>query len=234
MGIMQHLAELRKALLKSFLVVFVLTVISYNFIPSIFLLLTKPFESGFASGNLIGTGPAEVFLLKIKLAFSSGLLFAMPWIFLEFWLFVSPGLHASERKLLLPFVFSTSILFFIGVYFAYKLILPVALSFFEGQYSSLGISPEIRVSEYLSILLKLLFCCGLVFELPVISVFLAKVGLINSKIMLQSWRYVLVIAFILAAVFTPPDVMSQFLLVGPMVVLYLFSVVLVKFFAEKD
>ncbi len=234
MGIFQHLTELRKRLIWSSVAIIIGATICYNLSSYIFDFFTVPFENQFPTGTLVGTGPAEAFVLKIKLACFAGFVLVMPFLFYQMWLFVAPGLYQEEKKLVLPFVFSSTILFLIGMLFSYYLVLPVAYDFFFSEYESIKIVPNIRITEHLSMVIKMLLAFGCVFEFPVISVLLAKFGLITSKMMITSWRYVVVFCFVVGAVLTPPDVVSQMLMAIPMLVLYVISIGLVSLIEKKQ
>ncbi|MCL4125343.1 UNVERIFIED_CONTAM: hypothetical protein GTU68_041336 [Idotea baltica] len=233
MEFLDHVSELRNRLIYVVISIIIGSVLCYFFSGQIFNLLSKPYFSSFSGFELIGTGPAEAFLLKIKVAIFSGLILASPFIFFQLWKFIEPGLHNNERKLFIPFILFSSILFLIGVIFCYWIVLPLAFKFFEAQYASIGVTPTIRISEHLSILIKALLGFGIIFELPVLSLLLAKLGVIDHKFLIKYFRHSLVIIFILSAFLTPPDVLSQFLMAGPLIVLYGVSILLVKY-SEKD
>lgn len=233
MGILQHLAELRKRLLWSVVAIIIGASICYNFSTFIFDFFTVPFEKQFPIGVLIGTGPAEAFVLKIKLACFAGFILVSPFLFYQVWLFVAPGLYQEEKKLILPFILFSTILFLIGICFSYYLVLPLAYDFFFTQYESIKIVPNIRITEHLAMVTKMLLAFGAIFEFPVIALMLAKLGLITSQLMIASWRYVIVFCFVTGAVLTPPDVVSQLLMAIPMLILYLISIGLVKILEKK-
>ena len=237
MNVMQHIIELRKRILNVAYVVIIVAILSYSFTADLFTFFAAPFTNTFSTtelnAQLIGTGPAEAFMLRMKLAFFSGVIFSCPWIFYQLWLFVEPGLYDNEKKFILPFVISTTILFIIGMLFAYYLVLPIAYSFFAGQYESIGIAPTIRITEHLAIVIKLLLAFAFVFELPIVSVLLARAGILRSQMMIDYWRYVVLGVFVCSAIVTPPDILSQFLMACPVMFLYVLSYYLVKIIEEK-
>jgi sec-independent protein translocase protein TatC len=229
MGILEHLAELRTRLLYSFLAICAAAVISYEFAPFLFDVLSRPYFEAFPDNQLIGTGPAEAFMLKIKVALFSGILLSSPFLFLQLWLFVAPGLYENEKRLVFPFVFCTTALFVLGAWFCYRFVVPLAFEFFHAQYASIGVTPQIRLSEHLSMMMQTLVGFGAVFELPIIAFFLARLGLITHHTLIRGSRYAVVIIFIVSAVLTPPDVLSQLLMAGPICLLYAFSILVVKY-----
>ena len=226
MNILDHLV--RRRIFYILLVVLALTIFSFNSSDLIFRFLSEPYFLSFKDESLIGTGPMEAFILRIKVAIFFGVIISIPWIFLQIWFFIEPALYDKEKKLLIPFVFFTSILFLGGTFLCYQYVLPIAFEFFYQQYQAIGVVPTIRITEHLSLIIKILFAFGLIFEIPIISFFLAKLGLITSQDMLASWRYVVVGAFVIGAILTPPDIISQLLMAIPMIFLYLVSILIVK------
>jgi sec-independent protein translocase protein TatC len=228
MPFLQHLDELRTRLIRSVLGVIVGATICYYWSAEIFKLLTSPLFTTFADAQLIGTGPAEAFMVKLKTAVAAGLIVSCPWIFFQAWRFIAPGLLPSERKFAVPFVVASSFFFLAGNLFCYELVLPTAFVFFAEEFQSIGLHPAIRISEYLSFVVKLMLVFGIVFEMPVLSYFLGRLGIISSAWLLSTLRYAIVIIFIIAAIFTPPDVVSQLLLAIPLLVLYGLSILIVR------
>ncbi len=215
-----HLRELRTRILRTLIGVTICTAIAYNWVEPLFALLTGPIRDSFGKLELIGTGPSEAFLCKLKVAISAGVILSIPFSFFQLWLFVAPGLHPKERKFALPFVFFSSLSFILGVLFCFKAVLPVAFHFFSQEFLSINVTPAIRVGEYFSFVLKMVLVFGVVFELPLISFFFAKLGLLTHEFLLRYVRYFVVGIFIVAGVFSPPDVVSQMLLAVPLLVVY--------------
>jgi sec-independent protein translocase protein TatC len=170
--------------------------------------------------ELVGLGPAEAFIVKLKVALVSGIVLASPVIFFQVWTFISPGLHENEQKLALPFVAISTFSFLTGILFCFFVILPFAFSFFLGEFQSINVEPTIRIGEYLGFVLKLLLVFGSVFNLPVVSWFLAKLGILTPEWLVKNGRYAILGIFIVAAILTPPDIATQLLLAGPLIVLY--------------
>lgn len=225
----EHLSELRKRLLYSALATIITTIACWSFTGEVFEWITQPYIAFFGDATLIGTGPAEAFLLRLKLSIFCGILLGSPLIFYQLWLFICPGLLEEEKKLALPFVVGSTFLFSLGALFCFSVVLPYALEFFRTQYDSLGtITPTIRISEYLSMFLKAMLGFGLVFQIPILAFFLGKLGLITSSTLIHYGRYAVVAAFIISAILTPPDIVTQFLMAGPLLLLYGLSILIVQ------
>ncbi|NMC61964.1 MAG: twin-arginine translocase subunit TatC [SAR324 cluster bacterium] len=216
----EHLRELRSRLLISLLFVLCGTFICYFIAPWIFSLLNAPYYRSFPENSIIGTSPAEAIMLRISVSFFGGALLVSPFIFHQLWLFVAPGLHSSERRLALPFVILSTALFVLGVLFCYLVVLPLAMHFFVQQYKELGLSPQVRMSEHLSLILHLLIAFGLIFEMPVLAIFLAKAKILEYHSMLSWSRHAIVLIFVVAAILTPPDVISQLAMAFPLMGLF--------------
>lgn len=233
MGILEHLSELRSRLIRIFTALLLFTGLGYYYVQFFFQWLSGPYHVAFPDTPLIGTGPAEAFTLKITIALFAGIIFSLPYIFYELWVFILPGLHEHEQKLALPFVIITTICFLLGILFCYHGVLPFSFAFFREEYASVGLTPQIRMSEYLSLTAKLLLAFGVIFEFPVLAFILGRLGILTSDMLTSSFRYVIAGIFIVSAVLTPPDVISQLLMVAPMIVLYGVSVLILKL-VEKN
>lgn len=226
MPLMEHLKELRVRLIRALLAVGVGFVIAYLLADPLFAALTWPIRE--VSHNkvlLIGTGVGEAFFTKIKVALVASLFIASPAILYEVWRFIAPGLYESERRLALPFVFFATIFFITGGYFCWAVVFKVGYAFFLSQYASIGVTPTIRISEYLDFSAKLMLAFALTFEMPIFAFFLTKVGVIDHKMMTRQFRYAILAIFIVSAALTPPDMVSQFLLAIPLLALYGLSII---------
>ncbi len=236
MPLFQHLEELRNRLLICVLAVGFGFVISYVFSGKIFEILMMPWINAMPEGQsakLIYTAPHEAFFVYMKVSFIAGTLLAAPIIIWQIWKFIAPGLYENEKKYMVPVIFFTSACFLGGAAFGYFVVFPVGFKFFA-SFASDYISPMMRTSEYLSFANKLLLCFGLAFELPVFAFFLAKLGILSSDFLKRKRKVAIVLIFIAAAVLTPsPDVLSQLLMAGPLIVLYEASVWIVYFFGAK-
>ena len=226
MPLTAHLEELRWRLIKSLLAITLAFVATYNFSDQLFAFLTRPLTSlNQGPVELIGTGVTEAFFTKLKVSFIAAIFLASPMLFHQAWLFVAPGLYDQEKRYARPFVVFATIFFVAGAAFCYVVVFPVGYRFFIDEYQSIGVSPAIRISEYLTFTARMLLAFGLTFELPVVTFFLARLGLVTHQTMLAYARYAVLVIFIVAAVLTPgPDIASQLLMAGPLLVLYAASI----------
>jgi len=231
MPLTAHLEELRSRLLRSLLAIAVGFSLSYAFAERLFEFLTRPLLGLNQAGpdavpvNLIGTGIAEAFFTKLKVAFLAGIFLASPVILYQLWRFVAPGLYDTEKRYARPFVFFGTAFFLSGAAFCYQVVMPVGYRFLIEQYGTIGINPEIRISEYLTFTARMLLAFGVTFELPVFTFFLARIGVVTHQMMIGYARYAVLIIFVVAAVLTPgPDVASQLLMAAPLLVLYVLSI----------
>ncbi|HUY18983.1 MAG TPA: twin-arginine translocase subunit TatC [Candidatus Binataceae bacterium] len=225
MPLIEHLKELRTRLIRALLALAVGFIIAYLLCDQIFTALTLPLRE-VAHGNLllIGTGVGEAFFTKIKVALIAGLFIASPAVFYELWKFVAPGLYVTERKLARPFVIFSTLFFVAGGYFCWAVVFKVGFAFFINQYASIQVTPTIRISEYLAFASKLLLAFGLTFEMPILALFLTRLGIVDYRMMIHYFRYAVLIIFVVAAALTPPDMISQFLLAIPLLALYGLSI----------
>jgi sec-independent protein translocase protein TatC len=168
-----------------------------------------------------------VFFVALKVSFFAGLLAALPFILYQLWLFVSPGLYASERKMVIPFVAGGSIMFFIGVMFAYYVVTPFGFQFLI-TFGSFLYTPLINIEDYVGFFTKIMMGFGISFELPVFAYFLALLGLVTDKTLIDFFRYAVLMIFVLAALLTPPDVLTQLLMAAPLILLYGVSILIVR------
>ena len=235
MPLTAHLEELRSRLIKSSLSVLAGFIICYLAADHLIRFMTAPLLRLEASGlTIIGTGVAEAFFAKLKVAFIAAIFLALPVLLWHAWKFVAPGLYRHEQRYAKGFVAFGTFFFLLGAAFCYVVIFDIGYRFFLEQYEQLDIRPAIRVSEYLSFSAKLMLAFGVVFELPVVGVFLARVGLIDHRMMMRQFPYAFLGMVILGAVLTPPDVISQVLLALPLTALYGFTIVVVYFIRRKD
>lgn len=234
MPLTSHLEELKTRLIRILIVVGAGFGVCYLFKEWSFRVITKHLvEVMPAQSSMIFTGLPEAFFIHMKIAFFASLFLTAPYTLFEIWRFISPGLYKKERRLVFPFVFFSSILFIGGVLFGYFIALPPAFGFFV-SFSTDFLKPMISFREYLSLTLKFLLAFGLCFEMPVFMFFLAKVGIVNAKMLSKQRRYAILIIFVVAAVLTPsPDAVSQLLMAIPLMALYEVSIFVAKF-ARKD
>lgn len=234
MPLLGHLEELRWRIVKSFLAVALAFVPIYAFVTTLFFFLLQPLQQLPDPPPVVGLAPAEAFFAKLKVAFIAAIFAASPVVFYQLWQFVAPGLYQNEKRYVIPFVLFASIFFLLGAGFCYQIVLPVAYGFFLEEYKTIGVQATLRISEYFSFTSRMLLAFGVTFELPVLSFFFARVGLITHRTLIDFFRYAVVGIFIMAAVLTPgPDVASQLLLAGPLLLLYVFSIGVAYAFGKK-
>lgn len=220
-----HLEELRSCLIWSSVAVLLAFGGCFAFADEIFSLLTAPlFRMNVPGVTLIGTGVPEAFFTQLKVAFIGGIFFAFPVILWQAWRFIAPGLYEHEKHYARKFVFFGTFFFFIGAWFCYEVIFNLGYGFLLRRYQTLGIRPAIRIGEYLSFSSRLLLAFGITFELPIVAYFFTRIGLIDHQFLIRQFRYAVVLIFVLAAVLTPPDIISQVLLTLPLLLLYGVSV----------
>lgn len=240
--ILAHIVELRTRLMWVFGVMIIGTIFSFIFVDEIYSFLVQPLANSMDSNDtnrLIYTGLTEAFFTYMKVAFFSGIFLTFPVLLLQVWMFVAPGLYANEKNAFLPFLIATPILFFAGGACVYYLVLPMAWPFFlsfqsTGADMALPIQLEARVSEYLDLIMTLIFAFGLCFQLPVLLTLLGRAGVISADFLAKNRKYAVIIAFIMAALLTPPDMISQVMLAVPLLGLYELSILLIRFSVPKS
>ena len=241
-GFISHLTELRQRLINSLLFLFFLFVICYYFSENIYGFLVSPYADAVKESNenrrLIFTALQETFLTYLKVSFFAAFFVTCPYILIQIWKFIAPGLYKHEKTAILPYLILTPILFFLGGMLVYYLIMPLAIKFFlsfesSGLSTNLPIQLEAKVNEYLSLVMKLIFAFGISFQLPVVLSLLARIGVVDSQFLKQRRKYVVVIIFAAAAILTPPDPVTQIGLAIPLLLLYELSIISVKLIEKK-
>ena len=233
----EHLAELRGRLIKTALAFVVGSIVAWVFRERLLVWVTAPFAQAWTEAGLKGdpqlhfAAPAALFVAYIKLAMIAGFTLALPFVLYQIWAFVAPGLYSHEKRYALPFVLSSTALFTTGAYFCFRVVFPNAFRYllsFGGEVAAtrFAITPTVMIEEYITFSVRMLVAFGVVFELPVLVFFLSVAGIVTYRDLLRFARYFIVIAFIVGAVITPPDPLSQLLLAIPLIGLYGVSVLI--------
>lgn len=233
--LIQHLTDLRTALIRSSIALTISMLACLYFSKGIFRFLQAPLLKVMPEGtSFIATNPLEGMVTYLKVALLAGVFAAAPVILYQVWTFVAPALYKNEKKMAFAFVLFSSAFFIGGAWFGYAVIFPVGFKFFVAALEGTGIRFLPQMEDYLGFISKMLLTFGLIFELPVILVILSRIGLVNATMLSKSRRYVLVGTFLVAGVLTPgPDVLSQFLLAAPLLVLFELSIVAVRVLQKK-
>lgn len=240
--LLTHLIELRSRLIRTMIAIFIAFILCFAVANHIYNILVIPYE--WAAGptrdiRLIYTAPQEFFITQLKLALFGAIFIAFPVIAVEVYRFVAPGLYKNERGAFVPYLVATPILFVIGAAVVFFVMMPLALRFFlsleqPGGDGQVAIELLPKVDEYLSLIMALILAFGLVFQLPVVLTLLARAGIMTSDQMKKGRRYAIVLAFIAAAILTPPDIISQFALAVPTILLFELSIFTVRFVERRQ
>lgn len=239
----EHLEELRQRLVRMALAFAVGAGLSWYYREKLLSWLTAPFVDAWNHGSLSGKAalhflaPADLFVAYLKLSALCGFVLALPFMLWQVWAFIAPGLYRHEKRLAFPFVVSSMALFALGGWFGYRVAFPAAFQFLLGLggqlTGSVDVTPTVTMGEYISFVTQMFIAFGVTFELPVLVFFLSIAGLVDHKKLIAFFRYFIVVAFLVAAVLTPPDVTSQFLLAIPLIGLYIVSIGVAYVFAKK-
>ena len=231
-----HIADLRKRLTISSITIVIMFFACFSFYEPILEWMMAPVKHALPVGtSMIAVEIQETFFTAMKVAFFAGFIISLPVIFWQLWLFLAPGLYDHEKKLVVPFVFFATLMFLMGASFAYYIVVPIGFDFLIAFGSSV-VSVLPSIGKYVGFFTKLMMGFGIAFELPVITFFLAKIGLVNDQMLKDFFRYAVVLIFIVAAILTPPDVISQILMAAPLLILYGVSIYIAKVFnpAQKE
>lgn len=235
MTVLEHLAELRRRVMWALVGLVVGFCISWAWVEPIFDYLLEPLRSATADQTLSEMHHkdlAEPFFVLLKTAIFSAIFLGAPWLLLQVWLFIAPALYDNEKKLGIPFAILAAIFFYAGASFCFFLVMPYGYRFLL-DFSLEVSQPELMMNEYLALTTKLILGFGFIFEMPVFSMFLSGIGVLTHRHLLKFWRYSVVIAFIIAAMLTPPDVVTQTMMAVPLVFLYFVSVGVAWFFTTR-
>ena len=238
--LIEHLIELRSRLLKTVIAIAIAFLFCFYFASDIFNILVIPYERAVGGAHeveMIFTAPQEYFFTQLKIALFGALFIAFPVIASQLYMFMAPGLYKHERQAFRPFLIATPILFAMGACLVFFVVMPLAMQFFLSMEQVGEGAVEIRhlpkVSEYLGLIMTLIFAFGLVFQLPVVLTLLARAGLVDAEFLKSKRKYAIVVAFIMAAVLTPPDPISQMGLAIPTLLLYELSILSVRSVEKK-
>lgn len=227
MPFLEHLEEFRWRLIKSLVVIAICAIAAFIFSDYLFGVLWQPLNKAAPELKIHYFKVTEGFTTRLKLSLLGGLLFASPIVFYQLWKFILPGLYEREVKVVVPIVIFSTFFFLLGIVFCYFVLLPFGLGFFYAQAPD-GTVPTLMMGDYLNFILVLLLAFGIVFQLPVVSYFLGKIGLISSSFLASGRRYALIVIAITAAVITPPDFISQLGIGIPLYILYEISIIIVR------
>ncbi len=240
-----HLIELRKRLAIAVGSMIVMFFVAFYFHEPVLEWMIEPLNTALAEVGKKSVHAAEgmvttsqvggAFFVALKVSFFAGLIGALPVILSQIWMFIAPGLYANEKRMLIPFIVGGTVMFGVGVSFAYYIVTPFGFDFLI-TFGSFKFTPLINIEDYVGFFTKIMFGFGIAFELPVFAYFLAMLGLVDDKQMIAFFKYAIVIIFIVAALLTPPDVLTQMLMAGPLIILYGLSILIVKMVnpASKD
>jgi sec-independent protein translocase protein TatC len=246
MTLWEHLDELRSRLIRMIIAFIGGGIISWIYREELLGWLTTPFVKawpnvgpGAAEATIHFPSPAALFLAYVRLAMIGGLVFSLPFMLYQLWAFIAPGLYSREKKFAAPFVISSCALFALGGWFGWRFAFPVAFQYLLGfadfkGLNGIKIEPTVMISEYIEFVTHMLLAFGFMSELPVLVFFLSIAGLVNHRHLLKFFRYFVVVAFVVAAVITPPDPMSQLMLAVPLIFLYGVSILVAYVFGRKN
>ena len=235
--LMDHLVELRSRLIKALIGFFVMFIICFAFSKQIYQILLMPYAWAAGGADKVAaqfTHPLESLFTQIKIGVFGGLFMSFPVIATQIYKFVAPGLYKNEKDAFLPYLLATPVFFLLGTLLVFFVAMPLLMQFALGQQVTGGeglaaIRLDVKISEYLDLIMQLIFAFGITFQLPVVLTLLARAGIIDSAFLIEKRRYAIVIVFVIAAVLTPPDVISQFALAIPTLLLYELAIFSVKY-----
>ncbi len=228
LSFLDHLEDLRRTLIQSTIAGLLATIICWFISSDLLDLLVRPIKDQ----GVYFTAPNEAFLVRLKLAAAMGLFVVAPFIFFRIYMFIMPGLYKKEKKVVTPLLITTSLLFYLGVSFGFLIVVPQVMIFLM-SFGTAYLSPLIGVGAYFAFVTRLCLAFGLVFQLPLLVLFLSVIGVVEPKTLMHTWRYAILSIFVLSAFLTPPDVVSQVMMAGPVLVLYWSSVLVAWIVTRK-
>ncbi|MFN6961061.1 MAG: twin-arginine translocase subunit TatC [Rhodocyclaceae bacterium] len=229
---LSHLVELRDRLIRALVAVILVFLALVNWARDIYSLLAAPMLAALPEGgHMIATDVAGAFFVPMKVTLMVAFLIALPYVLYQAWAFVAPGLYQHEKKLALPLLLASVVLFFIGMGFAYFIVFPTVFTFIN-KFAPEGVAVMTDIDKYLSFVLTTFLAFGVTFEVPVVVIVLVRVGIVEIEKLQEARPYVIVGCFIVGAIFTPPDILSQFMLAVPMWLLYELGIVCARFIGK--
>ena len=232
-----HLMELRKRLGISVLSLIVMFFVAFYFHEPLLEWIIEPLNTALeevgkksvhaAEGMVTTNQVGGAFFVALKVAFFTAIILSLPIILSQVWMFIAPGLYANEKKMIIPFIIGGTLMFAIGVSFAYYIVTPFGFDFLI-TFGSFKFTPLINIEDYVGFFTKIMFGFGVAFELPVFAYFLALLGMVNDRQMISFFKYAIILIFIASAMLTPPDVLTQILMAGPLIILYGLSILIVR------
>ncbi len=222
-----HFLELKKRIIYCFFFVIIVFLSLFYHSDVLYDIFSHPIVKYLNGNNLIATKITSIFFVPLKLSFIISIVISLPYIMIHFWIFISPGLYSSEKKTLFPFLIFSSILFYIGLLFAFYIVLPIAISFFISNTPS-NVIVMADISSYIDFMFTIMLSCGIGFQTPIIINFIIKVNLFSKKELSDRRPYIIVMAFIIGMLLTPPDVISQIMLALPIWLLFELGLILTK------
>ncbi len=225
-----HIADLQKRLIIISITLGVMFFVCFAYYEPILKWILAPIEAVLPKGSqMVAIEVSETFFTAVKVAFFGAFLVSLPVIFWQMWLFLAPGLYSNEKKIIVPFVLGATIMFLIGAMFSYYIVVPYGFEFLVA-FGSQVVAVTPSIGAYVTFFIKIVFGFGIAFELPIITFFFAVIGVVNDKMMKDFFRYAVVFIFVLAALLTPPDVVTQFLMAVPLILLYGVSILIARIF----
>ena len=232
-----HLMELRKRLGISVLSLIVMFFVAFYFHEALLEWIIQPLNTALievgkkslhaAEGMVTTNQVGGAFFVALKVAFFTSIILSLPIILSQIWMFIAPGLYANEKKMIIPFIVGGTLMFAVGVSFAYYIVTPFGFDFLI-TFGSFKFTPLINIEDYVGFFTKIMFGFGIAFELPIFAYFLALLGMVNDRQMINFFKYAIILIFIISAMLTPPDVLTQLLMAGPLIILYGLSILIVK------
>uniref|UniRef100_A0A7C4ARN1 Sec-independent protein translocase protein TatC n=1 Tax=Desulfomonile tiedjei TaxID=2358 RepID=A0A7C4ARN1_9BACT len=234
MSFLEHLEELRSRLIRAAIAIGIGFGVCVAFGERVFSIFAAPITKLLPkNSSLVFTSLPDPFFVYLKVAFITGIFLALPYVLYQVWLFVRPGLLEKEKKLAVPFIVVSTLLFYLGAVFAYFIVFPAAFQFFL-SYETAELKPMISIKDYVSLVMLLMLAFGVVFETPIVIVVLGLLGVVDSSLLKKGRRYFIVLAFIIAAILTPtPDVINQTLMAIPLIIFYELGIYLLRVIEKK-